>query len=107
MGQGYLFLEILVGLIVLNLTHEVEFFEKHEHYDLQDLKNDENPNDEKQHVECVENEASKGSHVGSDCLFVNVFVAKAIKFSESKREKEIKSTKNFLGKMKCSAYNNE
>lgn len=94
-GQGQLFLEILVGLIVLNLTHEVEFLKKHEHCNPQDSKNDENSNCDQQHVECVENEASKSSHVGSNCLFVDVFVAKAIKFSESKREKEITSTINF------------
>ena len=86
-------------MIVLDLTNEVEFLKKREHCHPQDFNNDENSNYDQQHVECVENEAPKSSHVGSDCLFVDVFVAKAIKFGESKREQEMISTRNFLRKM--------
>ena len=84
---------------MLDLTYEVEFLKKREHCNPQDLNNDENSNYGQQHVECVKNEAPKSSHVGSNCLFVDVFVAKAIKFGESKRKNEITSSRSFLRKM--------
>lgn len=76
-------------MIVFDLAHEVQFLEKQEHYNPQDPKNYENPNYDQQHVKCVQDEASEGSHVGSNCLFVDFFVANAIEFGESERQKKI------------------